>query len=466
MKNAKARRHINQLQIILFHIGLGFAANFSRSLMKIYVPLVFLFFLRRVIISRGKDREVLFAAAYFAGAEVFFRMTKALVFYETGKYAVMFFLVLGMFYQGFKRSAFPYVIYILLLIPGVFVAMNTLGFDANFRTEITFNLSGPLSLSIAALYCYGRKIRFREMLSLMDVMIYPLIAMTIYVFLYTPDRSLDTVATSAASNPALSGGYGPNQVSTALGLGVFLLYTRFLIPYKNKWVHFVMMFFLVAMAYRALLTFSRGGVFTAIIMAGVFTVIIYAVTSLKTKSKVTLKLLGTLGVTVGIWFFTLIQTGGMLGNRYENKDSLGREKEDITTGRLDLFLAEYKAFTDSPVFGIGVGKTKSYHEELLGTSLPTHNEISRMISEHGLFGIIALMILLCAPTLTKLQGRKNVYFYPFMLFWFLTVFHSSMRIAAPGFVYGLSLLSLVYTTHDQKKKKTSSLPRQQALPQR
>ena len=116
MKNAKTRRHINQLQIILFHIGLGFAANFSRSLMKIYVPLVFLFFLRRVILSRGKDREVLFAAAYFAGAEVFFRMTKALVFYETGKYAVMFFLVLGMFYQGFKRSAFPYVIYILLLI--------------------------------------------------------------------------------------------------------------------------------------------------------------------------------------------------------------------------------------------------------------------------------------------------------------------------------------------------------------
>ncbi|SHI37342.1 O-antigen ligase like membrane protein [Mesonia phycicola] len=447
--------------VILFHIGLGFAANFYRPVVKFYVPIVFIYFLYTIVKSKNKTKEVLFAAAYFAGAEVFFRMTKALVFYETGKYVVMFFPIIGMMYQAFKKNAYPYVVYIFLLIPGVFVAMNTLGYEENFRTTMMFNLSGPLSLAISAIYCFERKIKFQDLLEVLNAIIYPLIAMTVYIFLYTPGQSIDEIATSAASNPALSGGYGPNQVSTALGLGVFLLYTRFLIPYKNKWVHFVMMFFLVAMAYRALLTFSRGGVFVAIIMAAAFTFIVYMVAGLKTKSKVTLKLLGTLGITFGIWFFTLVQTGGMLGNRYENKDSIGREKEDITTGRLDLFLTEYEAFMDSPILGVGVGKVKSYHLELLGTALPTHNEISRMISEHGFFGIVALCILLFSPLITKLQGRKNVYFYSFMIFWFLTVFHSSMRIAAPGFIYGLSLLSLVYK-HDKKKKK-NTLPRQQTL---
>lgn len=457
----KNKKFNNQLLAIIFHIGLGFLADIYRPIVMFYVPVVVIYFVVRLIRKKDKEKEVLFAAAYITGAEVFFRMTKALVFYETGKYLVILFLLFGMFYKGFKRKAYPYAIYILLLIPGVFVAMQTLGYEENFRTTIMFNLSGPLCLAVAGIFCYGRKIEFKTFLELLDALLYPLIAMTIYIFLYGSGE-VDKLATTAASNPSLSGGYGPNQVSTVLGLGVFILYTRFLIPYKNKIVHFIMMFFLVAMAYRALLTFSRGGVFVAILMAGIFTMIIYSTTSIKSKAKVTLKLLGTLGVTFGIWFFTLIQTGGMLGNRYENKDSLGREKEDITTGRLDLLLAEYDAFLDSPIFGIGIGKVKSYHEEILGTSLPTHNEISRMFSEHGVFGFIALMILLFAPLISKLQGRKNVYFYPLLLFWFLTVSHSSMRIAAPGFIYGLSLLGLIYNNG----KKENTIPRQQALPQR
>ena len=43
------------------------------------------------------------------------------------------------------------------------------------------------------------------------------------------------VITNTASNAAVSGGYGPNQVATILGLGVFIILTRLLIPYKNNW---------------------------------------------------------------------------------------------------------------------------------------------------------------------------------------------------------------------------------------
>ncbi len=436
---------------ILFHVGLGVLASKFRPLMLAYVPLVLLYFGWQIVQTKNKTVAVLAAAAYIAGAEVFFRMTKGYLFYETGKYAVILLMLVGMFYRGFQKKSYPYLLYFVLLIPGILVTINVIGLEEKFRQTILFNLSGPMALIAGALFCYGRKIRFKDLLKILDYMVYPIIAMTIYVFLYTPGGDIADIATSAASNPALSGGYGPNQVSTVLGLGVFILYTRFLIPYKNKWIHLLMMFFLVAMAYRALLTFSRGGVLVAILMAAAFTFFVYTRTGIKTKTKVTLKLLGTLGITIGIWFFTLLQTGGMLGYRYENKDSIGREKESITTGRLELLLAEYQAFLDHPMVGVGVGKVDDYHREILGVDLPTHNEISRMFSEHGIFGIVALLILIGSPLLTKLQGRKNIYFFPLFIFWFLTVSHSSMRIALPGYMYGLSLLSLHYGKKTKKK---------------
>ncbi len=43
----------------------------------------------------------------------------------------------------------------------------------------------------------------------------------------------------------------------------------------------------------------------------------------------------------------------MLDKRYANEDSLGREKEDISTGRFDLFAEEIEGFESSPFFGIG-----------------------------------------------------------------------------------------------------------------
>src|SRR5690606_31152854 len=106
------------------------------------------------------------------------------------------------------------------------------------------------------------------------------------------------VITNTASNSAVSGGYGPNQVATVLGLGGFLLLSRLLIPYKNILVQWTMMFFMMLMAYRALLTFSRGGVLVAIVMSLAFIVIVYFSTSLKNKAKITLKMTGIVLVTL------------------------------------------------------------------------------------------------------------------------------------------------------------------------
>jgi hypothetical protein len=205
-----------------------------------------------------------------------------------------------------------------------------------------------------------------------------------------------------------------------------------------------MMLIMAIMAYRALLTFSRGGVLVAVIMCLVFIVILYFNTNIKFKSKISIKLIGIVIAALMIWSYTTLQTGGLIENRYENKDVLGREKEDLTTGRVELLVVEIDAFKENPYLGVGVGQGKFEFEEELGIQSASHNEISRMLSEHGLFGIFALLVLIFAPMITKINGRKNIYFYPFLIFWGLTIAHSSMRIAAPAFIYALCLLNIDY----------------------
>lgn len=427
---------------ILLHIGLGFLAFVFRPSMMVYFFLISGYFLYRIFSRNDKQQQILIAAAYMMGAEVFFRMTKAFIFYETGKYMVILFMIIGLYYQGINKKSYAYLVYMLLLLVGVLIAVGNLEYQINFRTQVMFNLSGPLCLTFSALYCYGKKVSLKDFQEILDAMIYPLITMTVFIFLFTPD--IKEVITGTASTAATSGGYGPNQVATMLGLGVFVLFSRLLIPYKNRMAHLIMMLFMLIMAYRALVTFSRGGVYVSVGMILVFLLVLYFTTSIKTKFKISIKLMLVMIAVLAIWIYASSQTGGLIENRYANKDALGREKEDITTGRGNLISTELEAFEENPWFGLGVGNGKYYRMQEIGVESASHNEFSRMLSEHGLFGIFALLILILAPIIDKLYGRNNIYFLPFILFWFLTINHSAMRIAAPAFIYGLSLLTLHY----------------------
>lgn len=417
-------------------------ASVSKRLVFFYFIAAFAFFCYRMITSQNKLVTALMVAAYFTGLEVFTRMTWSFLFWEQAKYIVMFFSLWGMLYVGFKKNAVPYVVYFLFLLPAVGLSYSNIDFDENLRKTVMFNLSGPFCLSVASVFCFGRTIKKGDLLQILDYIVYPLIATTIYVILYTPTAR--DIFTSASSNAAASGGFSGNQVSTVLGLGFFILLTRFFIPYKNVLVHWTMMFFMALMGYRALLTFSRGGVVAAVLMAIIFIAFYYLNSTAITKRKTMIKLFVIGFGVVFLWGYTEVKTGGMITNRYTNKNASGIEKEDITTGRGVLIEAELNQFLRNPWLGGGVGSSSDNFEEELGVKAATHNEVSRMFSEHGLFGLLALLTLIFAPMITKLQGRKNIYFLPFLLFWFLTLMHSSMRVAAPAFIYALCLLNIDY----------------------
>lgn len=464
------KKNISDILPVFLHVGLGLLFYFAESLSILYYFGILTYFLYKILRFPKSKLWPLLGAGYITGVEIFLRMTKGFIFWEFGKYYVMLFLLIGLFNHGFKIKAWPFLMYMLLLIPGVYVAYLNMDFmQESFRKTILFNLSGPLSLFVSALYCYQLKIKLADMFKILDYIVYPLIAMAIYIIFYQPDTQ--NVFASAESSAAASGGYSGNQVSTILGLGIFILFVRFLIPYKNKLKHILMMAALALITFRALLTFSRGGVVAAAFMVLAFSLFFYFRISLLQKAKASVKFI-VLGVgVIALWSYSVATTDGMIVNRYEGKNSQGVEEEDISTGRLTLIIEELAAFEEKPFFGLGVGLSKFYREKKTGIELPSHNEVTRMIGEHGMLGILALFVLLLTPLGMLLTGNRNLFLIPFVIFWGATINHSAMRVAAPGFIYGLALLSVNYKTYKGKKRKKQKysakrigVHRQQALP--
>jgi O-antigen ligase len=384
---------------------------------------------------------VLYVSAYIVGSEVFLRMTGGSLLYESSKYGVMVFIALGMYYSGFSKNAVPFWIFLLLLLPGVIIATETLNMQTDVRKAIAFNISGPACLGIASLYCYNRKISLSQLNGILLAIALPIFSTTMYLILYTPD--LKEVLVGTGSNFATSGGFGPNQVATVLGMGMFVFFSRLLLESKTKLMFIINLIILLNITYRGLVTFSRGGMLTGLIMI----IILLAYLFLKAKSYGRFNLsriLIFMSIAFFItWGYTSNQTGGLIDKRYANKDAAGRNKESNLSGREDIWNSEMDYFLDNPVFGIGVGKALEIREEKSGGDIiASHSEISRTLAEHGMLGIIALLIVLFTPIFLFLNNQQHVYMFCFILFWLLTINHAAMRIAAPAFVYSLSLLKV------------------------
>jgi hypothetical protein len=437
---------VSYVQLVVLHIVLGAVIFFFEFTARIHLVAVLAYFLLRIFTSGNKKDEVLLAAAYVTGFEVFSRMTGAGFSYEFTKYSVMGFLILGMVYKGFKVNSWPYILYLLLLVPGIYFSVLNLNYETDPLRAIAFNLSGPVCLGISALYCYDRKMPMERLQGILLSMFLPVISMTVYVFLFNP--SIRDALSGTQSNYAASGGFGPNQVATAMGIAIFILMSRLFIV-KNRLINIVDLLILGFIGYRGVITFSRGGIVTALVCAVAFIFYLYLKKSTKEKALMLPRVGLITGLVAVVWLISSFSTSGLINKRYSNQDAAGRIKEDITTGRIELISSELDIFYESPVTGIGVGKVKEYRMEKTGVSIATHNELTRLLSEHGVFGILALSILIFTPLFFRIQNRSNVYLFSFLAFWFLTINHSSMRIAAPAFIYGLCLISIV----NVKKKK-------------
>lgn len=380
----------------------------------------------------GRQLLALCIASYIVGAEVFWRMTGGSVFWEFGKYAVVIILLLAVFFRRKKKFPVLLIAYFLLLLPGVF--FSTFETFAEWRMQISFCMSGSLSLFVCGLFFSGFALDKKDMQRMFICFIAPIVSVaciTLFGIRQAPD-----IEWEAVSNFAASGGFGPNQVSGLLGAGALICVILFLLMRKNLVFILLSLWFLV----QAILTFSRGGP----IQMALSTLIFFLVLLAKKGRRYFFTLL-VLGLFLIFTVFNYIVpaldkfTGGALTERYATRETIGESEIMDTSGRADIIATDIKIFLNNPL-GIGAGKSPVFHEQELGESSAAHTEWSRILAEHGIFGLLAILVLLVwiikRYRLTKESFMKAT-ILSCVVYAFLYMSTAAMRTVLPGFLIGI-----------------------------
>lgn len=356
---------------------------------------------------------------------------------------------------------------ILFLVPGLFLDLS-----GRVRTlDLVFNFMGPLNVGLAILFCYGKKVSFKRFWNIIRLAIYPMIGVFAQSFFKTPD--LESVEFELGANSIASGGFGSNQVSTGLGLAAFLVFAFWINRYKFTPYRWLDLCLILLLAGQGLLTFSRGGmVGTAL---GILIILFFLrMATYKEVVKYRLVRIGKLMipamlVIVGVFYAINKFTNGMLLLRYsgETKGTLAGAKvkslNTLTSGRFAIFDGDLSLFLDHPILGVGVGASRYLRETM--TNIVAHVELSRLMAEHGILGLIYFGILIFYGVQilrnNKNPALKGVLFALYMLGVY-TSFHAAMRTFISPLMIGISVLAVqdpkfVKNEEEKRKLKKSNL---------
>ncbi len=377
---------------------------------------------------QGRTERAIFAAAYITGAEVLWRMTGADVFWEMGKYAVIAILLIALFRnRRFKIPALP-TFYFLLLLPSSFLTLNALPLG-EARQQISFNLSGPLSLMVCVMFF--SQVRFTR--TQLQGIYLSLAAPVIGVFTIATFSTItsDTIQFTNEANFITSGGFGPNQVASALSAGALMIYFYWLDMRQNKRFQNLLLALMLALVVQSTLTFSRGGVY--FFGASVLVTLIFLAGDRIARPRMMLfwGILALIGwVVIAPWLNDF--TGGFFTTRFQ----------DISmTGRYLIIKADIHIWRDNPLAGVGPGMSKPLHA-LFFISAAAHTEFSRMLAEHGTLGFFSILLVLAMVFWGYLNasGTHNRAIVSALFVWALAyIFANAMRLVAPGFFFGLAL---------------------------
>jgi hypothetical protein len=385
---------------------------------------------------------------YFSGFELISRILKVspVIPYELGKYVTFLIILIGLSVKkGFNTNG---IILILLMLPGIFIAIPV---TENHKI-IIFNVLGMINLGLGISFFSSTRLNFNQLKISLRLLILPLLSTLVYTIMVTP--SFDKLEFNLSSTTDTTGGFGANQVSTAFGLGMILV---FIFWYRwegftgfPKWVDLIMA---GVFLFQGLLTFSRGG-----IIGGIITILVLIFLSIFIKNrnvKSTQKSSKFLYLLLAIPFIALTAiwvndiTGGMLLQRYQGetfgtlKGTKENSLENITTGRSAIFIEDIELFKQYPFFGVGVGQSQYYRKGTEG--VVAHVEFSRLLSEHGLFGLLisVFMIIELFRKLLNIKGNESrMILFLMYLIGFYTTFHAATRTFLSPLMMSLSYITI------------------------
>lgn len=433
--------------LCLVHIPLAYALGLSGRLGMVHGFLILIWGIRAAI--RQNTNQVMYTLGYLAGAEILWRMTGADLFWEFSKYAAVLVILLaimierrnlpiyrphlGQIYEASRvpRHLNPVPLFCFaLLIPSTILTLLALGFN-DARQQISFNLSGPLALAVLGLYFWKRPLSRQQLVWLLAAIMAPI---TGVLFRAAYSTFTTDVVFTLDSNFTTSGGYGPNQVSNILGFGALAAFILVIVKWSSPGLRFFTLSLLAAFVLQAFLTFSRGGVlslFIAVILLG-----LHLAQNPQARGRILFIAAIAYGAGVSIIAPFLDDfTNTLWQQRFIDLN---------TTGRTEVAAADWQAFLDSPLVGIGVGLSSSYHQLLAGINVTAHTEVTRMLAEHGLLGALSLVIVLMMVGHSYLRAEPGVSraFTIALAGWaFLVMMQSAMRFLAIPLALALAFVT-------------------------
>ncbi len=391
-------------------------------------------------VRQKEDPWPLWVTAYILGAEVLWRATGAAdqIAWEQAKYATVVILLGSLLRhrQQVKLSAVP-ILYMILQVPAL--ASHLGGGFRDFHQLGIQTLLGPLALMMCALYFSSTRIDSHALKLMVLSALGPIVG-TATLGAWNVLFLGESIYFGASSNVLASGGFGPNQVSNTLSLGIVLCWLLLVQPRGQRLMPLFTIAAMVALAIPMLLTFSRGGTWVA---AGVLAVTMPSALKNNPHRWRILLILIVLGVIFveGVWPWLNEFTAGALTERITSTS---------TTNRWELFLSEIQVWLDHPIFGVGPGLAQRYVAEYyVPLNIQAHVEYSRLLAEHGILGMIALVLLIMGPIGNFLRAdhpQTRLWILGAAAFAFLYMAQSSTRTLAPSFMYGLTWLSLAHGT--------------------
>lgn len=432
---------------MLFHLLIGGITAFTPYLFVFWFYIVLLSSLVFFFSKRFHVFPIVASFSYLISFELLGRMgqTAPLIPYEMGKYLLFIFLCAGIVNTR-SKSKVGWALLVLLLPAFFFDISGEVVFS-----DIVFNALGAINLCLIIIFLRGQTFTKKRLIAVLKLCVYPILS--VLAFLWIKNPSLNEIEFELSANFSTTAGFGSNQVSTMLGLGAFLMFIFVVNHWEFSGFRILDYFIVFLFTFQGLITFSRGG------MVGALLGVLIIMATLTFTSRRALHHYRLPNINKYVFFGILLLvaaffivddfTDGALTLRYqgETAGTLSGNKEKslntLTTGRYDIFLGDVELWLDHLIMGVGVGASK--YMRMLHNGVVAHVELSRLLSEHGVFGLLFSVILVRVGFSIRNKSVNpmiNAILISFFIIALYTTFHAAMRTYITPLLVGLSLLNV------------------------
>ncbi|MBX3284358.1 MAG: O-antigen ligase family protein [Acidimicrobiales bacterium] len=396
-----------------------------------------------LILYGGIRRNVamlLCVTAYLPGAEITWRQSQVPIPYMLAPYLMIGVALLAITtsYPHLNRVGRLAVMYFLLMLPASLITYSTA--PAAARQLVAFALAGPAALAALVALCSQltihtwlyRRILWIMLISGIGPIAIALTAITDYIGNY------GAIDFATESNFITSGGFGPVQVSSLMGLTV--LVGLLLVLVEDEFLPRLLAGAVALLSMvQSFLTFSRGGMFATAIAGGALA--LSQATDRRGRRRVLLVVLATFAVG----YFVVIPrvdayTQGQFDKRFGTTE----------TGRTTLASGDLRLFRNNLLLGAGTGMSKyrniSYETcrlrtDRCNTEAASHTEFTRVLAEHGLAGVatIVLMGMMILHGFRR-AGPSLGLTVCFVTWAIAQMFYANLRIAAVPFAFAFAFV--------------------------